>query len=317
VASVTMDSSVSPQVRPRRSGILHQYNNTKLTAFEHTPKPSSESAKNIIIFIGGLFDGFMTVKYASKISDSLDPKWTLAEVLLSSSYAGWGTSSLVQDAKELHECVSYFKGIGKEKVVLMGHSTGCQDTMEYLTGPGHEARLKNNKINGAIIQAPVSDREAFAVAYTPIDKYNKSITTAQELVSHGKGDEILPKFLWPEFLPAPITASRWLSLTTLDGADDYFSSDLKDEQLRKTFGNLPKETKLCILFSGSDEYVPETIDKKAVMERWIGFVKESGASIDESHSGILDGAAHNLNTSDAAVVDGLVKRVIGFLSGLD
>jgi hypothetical protein len=37
----------------------------------------------------------------------------------------------------------------------MGHSTGCQDTIQYLL-----TRHSDTPINGAILQAPCSDREA-------------------------------------------------------------------------------------------------------------------------------------------------------------
>lgn len=46
---------------------------------------------------------------------------------------------------------------GKEKIILMGHSTGCQDAMQYLL-----TKHSDTPINGAILQASCSDREAFA-----------------------------------------------------------------------------------------------------------------------------------------------------------
>jgi hypothetical protein len=49
-------------------------------------------------------------------------------VLLSSSYAGWGTASLAGDAAELRTLLAHLTGVrGARRVVLMGHSTGCQD----------------------------------------------------------------------------------------------------------------------------------------------------------------------------------------------
>jgi hypothetical protein len=76
-------------------------------------------------------------RYPSTIAKSLPADWAIAEVLLSSSYRGWGTSSLQKDVKELAECVGYFSSLrpGRE-IVLMGHSTGCQDVMEYVVGEG-------------------------------------------------------------------------------------------------------------------------------------------------------------------------------------
>lgn len=187
--------------------------------------------------------------------------------------------------------------------------------MEYVTGPDHDSRPK---IDGGIIQAPGSDREAFEMVL-PKDLLAESISVAQSLVKEGKPDAILPKFSTPGFLDLPVTASRWLSLTSPnhDGEDDYFSSDLTDEQLKKTFGSWPKETKFCVLFSGNDEWVPKSIDKEAMMKRWIGFVKEGGGVVDEVSSGVVVGATHNLNGDDGKIVSELVGRVVGFLKGLD
>jgi len=65
----------------------------------------------------------------------------------------------------------YFRKIGKfGKIVLMGSSTGCQDVMEYLTGAN---AAKRPRIDGGILQAPVSDREAIIMSMKP-DDYRSS-----------------------------------------------------------------------------------------------------------------------------------------------
>lgn len=195
----------------------------------------------------------------------------------------------------------------------MGSSTGCQDIMEYLIGPDHETRPA---IDGGILQGPASDREALLMTMTP-ELYHSSCLAAQKMVDEGNGEEILPKKETNDALPAPCTARRWLSLASPnhDGEDDYFSSDLSDEQLLKTFGKLPERTKLCVLMSGADEYVPESIDKKGLIERWVGIVKRGKGSVDEINSGVVDGASHNLG-KDEKVIGELVSRVLGFLEGL-
>lgn len=283
-------------------------------AFEHIPNESREPAQNILIFIGGLFDGLLTVPYPSDISDALPAGWTLAQVLLSSSYSGWGTASLEQDARQLSRCVEYFRTIKSGKIVLMGHSTGCQDVMEYLTGPGHEERAP---IDGGIIQAPASDREAMEMLLDP-KILKESCLVAQAMVASGNGEEIMPSRETAGFFPAPVCARRWLSLASPnhDGDDDYFSSDLTDEQLMKTFGSLPAHSPLCILYSGSDEYVPASIDKNQLVQRWISIAKRGKGTVDEQNSGVMDGASHNLDGNAPEVVNGLVKRVLGFLGTL-
>jgi len=297
-----------------RKGITHQFS-SRLVAFEHTPKETSAPSQNILIFIGGLFDGLHTVPYPSTIAETLPPTWTIAQAILSSSYTGWGISSLQKDVKELSQCVAYFRTIKSGKIVLIGHSTGCQDVMEYLTGAGHEGRAP---IDGGIIQGPVSDREAMLMTMDPA-VYKSACATAQVMVYIGDGAEILPfKETNNFFTDCPVSASRWLSLASPnhDGDDDYFSSDLTDEQLMKTFGSLPVTSPLCILFSDADEYMNKDIDKMALTKRWIEITKRGAGKVDEENSVPLEAASHNLAGNSDEVVQGLVRRVLGFLSGL-
>lgn len=286
----------------------------QLTAFEYTPDPKTEPL-NLLIFVNGLFGGFSTTSYTAIISESLPATWNLAEVLLSSSYLGWGTSSLSKDVDELSQCVSYFQGIKTGRIVLMGHSTGCQDVMQYLTGPGHESRPT---INGGIIQAPASDRQSIEMIMAP-EVLKESCKVAKAMIDSGDGEEILsPKVTHGFLSPAPISARRWLSLTSPDhdGDDDYFSSDLSDEQLMQSFGTLPAATPLCVLLSGDDEYVPKSIDQGDSLRRWVEIAKRGKGKIDEEHSGVIEAATHDLGNNPEKIVSDLVRRVLGFLSRL-
>ncbi|KAL2066878.1 hypothetical protein VTL71DRAFT_1302 [Oculimacula yallundae] len=297
-----------------RKGLVHQYFK-RATAFEHTPNTPTSPAQNILLFIGGLSDGLLTVPYTTPLAASLPPTWTLAEVHLSSSYSGWGICDLSDDADEISKCVTYFRGIKTGKVVLMGHSTGCQDIMFYLTGTSHSTRAK---IDGAIMQGVVSDRQALEKDLDPA-LYARSCAAAKAMIEAGDGDEILPPKTMNDFFEVPVSAKRWLSLASPDhdGDDDFFSSDLSDEQLAKTFGTLPKETIVCILHSGNDEFVDPKLDKDGIIRKWIGFIKKGGGSVDEVHSGVLEGATHNLKKASPEVLGGLLRRVLGFLDGLD
>lgn len=186
--------------------------------------------------------------------------------------------------------------------------------MEYLVGPGHENRPP---IDGGIIQAPVSDREAMVSDMDP-DVYKLSCATAQAMVDAGNAEDILPSKETGNMFPCPVTAYRWLSLASPnhDGDDDYLSTDLTDEQLMKTFGRLPARSPLCILFSDDDEYMSKDIDNVALTKRWAEIVKKGGGKVDEEHSIPVPGASHNLMKNSAEVVDGLVQKVLGFLNGL-
>ncbi|TQW00270.1 siderophore iron transporter mirB [Cordyceps javanica] len=154
----------------------------------------------------------------------------------------------------------------------MGHSTGSQCVLNYLSQPNpisaaaefdedleHCLRLD---VDGAIMQAPVSDREAimlvlrdgFAGRSSEELKsiWEKAEDFAKETAKNEPQsiDTLIP--LWmtaPIYFNVPISVRRFLSLTSPDsphspGEDDMFSSDLPDEVLAKTFGMIAeRETK--------------------------------------------------------------------------
>ncbi|KAI9714070.1 MAG: hypothetical protein M1812_006517 [Candelaria pacifica] len=306
--------SFTPRANP---GVLHQYAE-RLVAFEHTPSSSSGTAnlQNTLIFIAGLSDGLLTVPYARVLAQSLPPTFSLSEILLSSAYTGWGTSSVSKDAAEIAQCVAYFKKLRPDgKVVLMGHSTGCQDIMEYLVGQGAKERPP---IDGAIVQAPVSDREAMAFLMDP-EVSRRSAELAKKLVAEGKGEEIIPSDVTGDIFGAPCCARRWLSLASPDhdGDEDYYSSDLPLGRLQSTFGKIPKSSPLCILYSGKDQFVSEGLNKKELVEKWTAIVHDGGGLVDEKNSGIVEGASHNLMGDPEEVVNRLVQRVVDYLRRLE
>ena len=84
---------------------------------------------NVILAIGGLGDGPHTVPYFHDLAARLDaantsPKYSVFQIRLKSSFVGFGTSSLAEDVAHISSLVKYLRRIGKEKIVLLGHSTG-------------------------------------------------------------------------------------------------------------------------------------------------------------------------------------------------
>jgi pimeloyl-ACP methyl ester carboxylesterase len=293
-----------PQPPSSTSGILHHV--TPVSAFEVS---SSPSATNLLLWIGGLTDTYHSVSYVYTLASSLPPSWSLAQVNLSSAGSGWGTASLSQDVNEISSLVVYFRTQGKQKVVIMGHSTGCQDCLHYFAS--EDKRGDRAAVDGTILQASVSDREAIAMDMDPSDLANVN-TTAEQWCKENKGEHILPLYLTSSnFGRNPVTARRWVSLACKGGEDDYFSSDLTDAQLKTTFSKVDKP--LLILYGSEDEYVPGYVDRKALVNRWIPFVK---GKVDEQSRELLKGASHNLNGDEKEVVDELVKRVGNFLSSI-
>ena len=324
----------SPDTHP---GLLHRiprpptngFPSPPLTAFEHSNKHSNTSQTpppHTLIFLPGLFDGLLTVPFIPPLVAALPPTWSLVEPILSSAYRQWGFSSLNEDIAEIALVVSYFKKKANGgKIVLLGHSTGSQQIMHYLLSSSQKPNRPETEIDGAIFQGSVSDREAMTMFFPPAE-YESASLLAQKYIADGHGDDILPFSITKStFATAPVSATRFLSLASPgpghEGEDDYFSSDLPDERLEKTFGKLGNRKaglRICFLYSGRDQYVPETIDKVRLVERWHGFVERGGGVgvvVDEG-SGVVDGATHTLVEGGKGLED-LVGRVVGFLERVE
>lgn len=98
----------------------------------------SSSSKNALVFIGGLGDGPHTVPYiravAKKLESATGLGYSVFETRLRSSFTGFGYSRLSDDVADISALVKHLRGIGKQKIVLMGHSTGCQVRRSTILG---------------------------------------------------------------------------------------------------------------------------------------------------------------------------------------
>jgi pimeloyl-ACP methyl ester carboxylesterase len=297
---------MGPQPPSSTPGTLHHVH--PVSAFEvATPsRTNNQPPTNLLLWIGGLTDTYHSVAYVYALAASLPPTWSLAQANLSSAGSGFGIASLSQDVAELSSLIHYFKSGKKNRVVIMGHSTGCQDCLHYFASSGDRAT-----VDGVILQAPVSDREAM-VKDMAAESYHLACQTAQRYCQEGKGEYILPLNLTTSmFGNIPISARRWVALACKGGEDDYFSSDLSEERLKSTLAKVDKP--LLIVYGEKDEYVPESVDKKALVARWMGVVGEKAHG---KSSDLLDGASHNLNGDDERVVGELITRVNDFLTSL-
>lgn len=300
------------------TGTLH-YVPGNLAAFEPTKPSGGAEAENTLLWIGGMFDTFLSVTYALRIAETLPPNWRLITASLGSAGKSWGVGSIAQDAEDMAKLVTYFKQQRPEgKIVIMGHSTGCQDCMEYVVGAKAEERPP---VSGVILQAPVSDREAMA-HHLPKAFLDEANQLALKMCREGHDKDAMPhRFSKQMGGRIAITARRWIDIASPgpdhSGADDYFSSDLPDERLKSTFGKLPASTPLLILYSGSDESVPASVDKLNLVSRWTKVVQDSGGNVDRSNGGIVLEATHNLNGCPEHVVRDLVQRVAGFINQLE
>ena len=255
-------------------------------------------------------------------------------------------------------CAQYIKKYktakygSNNKLIIMGHSTGSQCVLHYLYRPNPHTftapfdpdlvHIHRPELDGAIMQAPVSDREAIQLVLRDgfggkppnqiQESWAKAEAFARDVVAHKDQsiDTIIPLHLTsPIYSNVPISCRRFLSLASPDspdkpGADDLFSSDLSESQLSITFGMIRQRgllrSKLMVLISGKDQAVPEWVNKEQILSRW----KEAadGASPgqiwDAKHSGVIPGASHALSDPDQAEPrQWLCKRVLSYLNSVD
>lgn len=91
----------------------------------------------------------MGTPYIEMLSNELQKlHWSLCQLHMRSSYLGFGTGSLGRDFEDMSACVSYLQNRGKKRIVLMGHSTGAQNSIYYAL---HQLSNKDTPSISAVI----------------------------------------------------------------------------------------------------------------------------------------------------------------------
>ncbi len=322
------------------TGILHTYHPTRnLNIFEHTPYPRDTPPnsfppppKHVLLFIGGLYDNFLQPSYVSDLAALLplhtSQTWRVMHVQLSTHGRGWGILDIDRDIEEVGVAVNYIRSTLLKSettdIILMGHSTGCQDIMRYLTAPNpmDDKKPPRPVVQGAILQAPVSDRDGALHAISEGPSVRKAYDAAMKIVEQtpepDRRDTVLPINLTkPVFGPAPISVARWLSLVSPDSPsnpsiEDFFSNDLSDKTLAGTFGSIgrsrllhrstgdgPRDTQsILILMSDSDEHVRPQVDQKRLLQRWKAVMREDTGCVIHGDSAVILNAMHDVGGDD-------------------
>jgi hypothetical protein len=183
--------------------------------------------------------------------------------------------------------------------------------MTYALTPGVPA------VDAYILQAPTSDRETATLLMSP-ELIVQSLEHATSLIEKGEPKAVMPTHLLPLIFSTPITVYRWHSLLSPGGDDDFFSYDLPPSTLQSTFGKLDEPT--LIMMSEKDEMVPESVDKKVLLERWAKCIPKAlrgneGTYVQKRGGGVIPGADHELTGPWARAA--FAECVVRFLMGLE
>jgi hypothetical protein len=244
---------------------------------------------------------------------------------------------LEQDVIEIAECVQYIQARKQGKVAIMGHSTGSQDVLHYLYSSVEDDGEGSSRpaVDGAILQAAVSDREAMQATIEDDERLQEMYTQLVNVARHTASAEDDDNNLLPLSMTRAlgygdtlVSARRFLSLVSPDSParpaeDDLFSSDLGENTLKQTFGAVGSSDRLrgtlLVLLSGEDDAYPESVDPVALLEKWQRASNHGHQNMvwNQEFSGVIAHASHDLGEDDQEPPrKELTKRITGYLATL-
>lgn len=140
---------------------------------------------------------------------------------------------------DINGAINFAKKFKPKKIILLGHSTGCQKIIYYLA--------KNNntrKVKGVVLLSPISDSAGISNFFDK-KQIKKALNYAKKLVNNKKSHQLLSQKIWPHY----IDAQRFISLYSKNSSEEIFSYAQKNKKskfLRKV--NLP-----LYIFIGKDD----------------------------------------------------------------
>ena len=249
------------------------------------------SSSRCLILLGGLTDGLLSLPYVQRLSselESLSNPCSLIQPLLRSSNLQYGWHSIDHDIQDLQKLLDYLVNNRDQlkSIILMGHSTGCQDIIHYLRQGNPDPR-----ITSVILQGAVSDRQYLSRLSSTADQLNY----CSQHRNHP--NEWLPRYLHDP----PLTIQRCLSFNQINSIEDLFSSDLNDQQLNEIYQNI--SIPIIWIWSKQDEYVPEEI-KDQVQH----FIQKKLAARKHSTFILLENADHAVSDPQEQIF--MIEQII-------
>src|SRR3989344_7441626 len=153
---------------------------------------------------------------------------------------------------DIRGAVNFAKRAGARSIYLVGHSTGCQKSVFYVSRMKKRALVK-----GIILLAPVSDYAA-AVKDDRNGRLAKAVRLAKKLVRAGRRHELMPKTL--DKTPFINDAQRFLSLYTPNSSETIFSYE-QPKKIPRTLKSV--SLPVLVVWAQKDEYADRTAKKIA------------------------------------------------------
>jgi len=136
---------------------------------------------------------------------------------------------------DIDGALNFLKSLGYQKVILLGHSTGCQKVCYY------QYKTRDKIVKGIVLLAPSDDYNS---SRKKLGKnFTKAVRICKNMVKKQKGGELTPEWI------SHHTAKRFLSYTDLRNVEARLFN--YDSQL-KEFGSI--KCPMLAVFGDSDVY---------------------------------------------------------------
>ncbi len=143
--------------------------------------------------------------------------------------------------------IEFLKREGCRKIILQGHSSGCQKIAYY------KYKTKDRYVHGLMHLAPADDM-TLVKRYLG-KEYPEVMKNIAKMIRNGKTDDFMPK--WTVTLPI-ISAGRLNSLCDTESIEArMFNYDGKLEELRSIDSNM------LVIIAGNDKYLTMPAEKTA------------------------------------------------------
>ncbi len=175
---------------------------------------------------------------------------------------------------DIQGVVNLLKRRGVNNIYLVGHSTGCQKSIYYLSRPG-----KQKLIKGVVLLCPLSDY-AYTKKFEDPAKLKRAVEYAERLIKEDKSHELMPTDIWPELLDA----QRFLSLNTQNSIEEIFTYSQPSKRpitLQKV------KTPILMVLAGKDEFADRPARK---IESWF----KANSKSQTLTTAIVSGSLHGL-----------------------
>lgn len=242
-----------PEPVMRIQGSLLTYSVSGLLAYEN----GIESGRTVVL-VGGLGDRMLSLSYIQDFLGLCANHKIRLVIPELTSYPNFQTVAIDQDIEDINDMLGTIEG----EIVLVGHSTGCQDILLYME------KYSNTNVKGIVLQGPVSDIECLpeqvlAQRSAHIADFGRTSSRFVEI------DGVV----WLK--------ERFATLFTRRGKEDLFSSYLCDEDFAR-WRKVP--ARILSVVSENDEYCTRNVCQKLQLMGDIHVVKEGTHCLDsEKH----------------------------------